>query len=76
VYHEVERALTGPLRQVPLLTIFGERNDPLKFQPRWKALFPEARQVVVSKGNHFPMCDDPDLVATSIRDWYRGVVCP
>jgi haloalkane dehalogenase len=67
IYERVDRALTGPFRGLPLLTIFGERNDPLGFQPRWRKLFPDAHQVVVSKGNHFPMCDDPDLVAASIR---------
>jgi haloalkane dehalogenase len=68
IYERLDQALSGQFRQLPLLTIFGERNDPLRFQPRWKQLFPHARQVVVSKGNHFPMCDDPDLVAASIRE--------
>jgi haloalkane dehalogenase len=71
IYDEVRAALCGPFRGLPLLTIFGERNDPLGFQPRWKELFPQARQAVVSKGNHFPMCDDPNLVARSIREWHR-----
>jgi pimeloyl-ACP methyl ester carboxylesterase len=74
IYDEVTRALTGPFRMLPLLTIFGEKNDPLGFQPQWKRLFPNARQVTVPKGNHFPMCDDPDLVARTIRDWHREVV--
>jgi len=76
IYEQLDRALTGPFRTLPLLTIFGERNDPLGFQPRWKQLFPDARQVVVKKGNHFPMCDDPDLVAVSIREWHRDRVAP
>ncbi len=76
IYEQLDRALTGPFRTLPLLTIFGERNDPLGFQPRWKQLFSDARQVVVSKGNHFPMCDDPDLVAVSIREWHRDRVAP
>jgi pimeloyl-ACP methyl ester carboxylesterase len=67
IYEDVDRALTGPFRKLPLATVFGERNDPLKFQPRWKKLFPQARQFVVPKGNHFPMCDDPNLVASVIR---------
>jgi pimeloyl-ACP methyl ester carboxylesterase len=74
LYAEVTRALTGPFRPLPLLTIFGEKNDPLGFQPQWKRLFPTARQVTVPKGNHFPMCDDPDLVAQSIREWHRDLV--
>lgn len=70
-YDEVTRALTGPFRSLPLLTIFGERNDPLGFQPQWKRLFPDAWQVVIPKGNHFPMCDDPDFVAETIRSWHH-----
>jgi haloalkane dehalogenase len=71
LYEELSRALSGPLAHLPLLTIFGERNDPLQFQPKWKALYPGARQLVIPKGNHFPMCDDPDLVADQIRLWHR-----
>ncbi len=71
IYDELADGFAGRLGRLPLLTIFGERNDPLRFQPRWKALFPNARQVVVPKGNHFPMCDDPDLVADAIRQWHR-----
>jgi pimeloyl-ACP methyl ester carboxylesterase len=76
IYNQLEHALTGPFRRLPLLTIFGERNDPLGFQPRWKRLFSDARQVVVTKGNHFPMCDDPDLVAASIRELHRDRIAP
>jgi len=76
IYRQLNEALAGPFRRLPLLTIFGERNDPLGFQPRWKQLFRDASQVVVSKGNHFPMCDDPDLVVFSIREWHRERVRP
>jgi pimeloyl-ACP methyl ester carboxylesterase len=76
LYDEVTRALRGPFRALPLLTIFGEKNDPLGFQPQWKRLFPKARQVTVPTGNHFPMCDDPELVASSIREWHREFVAP
>ena len=74
VFEEVRRALSGPFRRLPLLTIFGEHNDPLKFQPQWKRLFPSARQLVIPKGNHFPMCDDPDRVANAIRDWHHELI--
>ena len=76
LYDEIARALAGPFASLPLLTIFGERNDPFGFQPRWKALFPDVHQVVVAKGNHFPMCDAPDLVADTIRSWHRECVAP
>lgn len=76
LYQDVGRALSGPFKGLSLITIFGERNDPLGFQRRWKALFPDAPQVVVAGGNHFPMCDDPDLVANTIRSWHRERVAP
>jgi pimeloyl-ACP methyl ester carboxylesterase len=68
---EVTRALVGPFRSLPVLTIFGERNDPLGFQPQWKRLFPGSQQATIRHGDHFPMCDDPDFVARTIRSWYR-----
>jgi pimeloyl-ACP methyl ester carboxylesterase len=67
LYDQVAAALAGPFARLPMLTIFGERNDPLGFQPRWKQLFPDARQVVVAKGNHFPMCDDPGSPRLSVH---------
>jgi haloalkane dehalogenase len=70
IWADVERAL-GRLRDRPLTTVFGERNDPLRFQPRWKERFPDARQVVVPRGYHFPMCDDPVLVADAVRSNHR-----
>jgi len=76
LYDEIARALAGPFSGLPLLTIFGERNDPFGFQQQWRALFPNVRQVVVPKGNHFPMCDAPDLVAETIRSWHRDCVAP
>jgi pimeloyl-ACP methyl ester carboxylesterase len=71
LYAEVEGALRGSLAGRPLLTIFGQFNDPLRFQPRWKALFPTARQLKVPRGNHFPMCDDPDLVASALKSFVQ-----
>jgi haloalkane dehalogenase len=63
---DVESALRR-LRDRPLTTVFGERNDPLGFQPRWKEYFPQADQRVVPGGLHFPMCDDPTRVACAVR---------
>ena len=71
IYAQVESALAGPFHRLALTTIFGEKNDPLGFQPRWKQLFPDARQEVVTQGNHFPMCDAPELVAASIRELHK-----
>jgi pimeloyl-ACP methyl ester carboxylesterase len=72
IYDEVTRALIGPFRRLSVLTIFGERSDPLGFQPQWKRVFPNIQQATVPNGNHFPMCDDPDFVAQTIRSWHHG----
>ena len=73
LYAELDAGLRGPLANRPLLTIFGQFNDPLRFQKRWKTLYPNLRQVKVPRGNHFPMCDDPQLVAAELRAFaYRG----
>jgi pimeloyl-ACP methyl ester carboxylesterase len=71
VYAKAAAALAGPLARLPVLTIFGERNDPFGFQTSWKKRYPDAQQMVVKNGNHFPMCDEPELVARIIREWFE-----
>ncbi len=70
----IENALLGSLRHLPLLTVFGERNDPMLFQGRWQELFPIATQVVVPRGNHFPMNDAPTMFAIEICRWWHEAV--
>jgi pimeloyl-ACP methyl ester carboxylesterase len=65
----IEHALQGPLSTKPLLTIFGQKQDPFGYQKRWKELFPNAVEHVVAKGHHYPMNDDPDLFANALRDF-------
>ena len=72
LYVAADRALTTTLAHLPVLTVFGERNDPFGFQDRHHATFPKHEGVVVAKGNHFPMMDDPDLFADSLRRWLSG----
>jgi len=76
LFETVERALVHTFNHLPLITIFGELNDPLGFQRHWKALFPDALQFVVKGGHHFPMCDDPEFVAAAIRSWHMQKVAP
>lgn len=71
-YERIEAATAGVLNDRPVLTIFGERNDPFGFQDRHHAIFPNHEGVVVPKGNHFPMMDAPDLFADSVRGWFVG----
>jgi haloalkane dehalogenase len=74
LFERIDAAVSGPLADRPVLTIFGERNDPLGFQPAWRDRYPRARQVVVPGGMHFPMCDDPTLVARSIATWHAETI--
>jgi pimeloyl-ACP methyl ester carboxylesterase len=74
LYRQIGEALAGPLVAVPMLTILGERNDPFPFQHRSKELFPGADQLLVAKGNHFPMCDAPGFVVEAIRSWHADRV--
>jgi pimeloyl-ACP methyl ester carboxylesterase len=76
LHHQVEIALRGPLTALPLMSIFGQRNDPFGFQSQWRDLFPTAQQEVITRGNHFPMCDDPARVAGLIRHWHTTHVAP
>ena len=64
-YAAVERAVRS-LADRPMVTVFGAKNDPLGFQPQWAERFDDIVQVEVPDGNHFPMCDDPALVAGAI----------
>lgn len=70
-FERAEQALIGPLAHLPVLTIFGEKNDPFGFADRWQNLFPAARQWTVEGGNHFPMCDDPDGFVEHVAAWHR-----
>jgi haloalkane dehalogenase len=77
LYAELEAELPRLLVDRPLLTIFGQFNDPLRFQRRWRTLDPDVRQVKVPRGNHFPMCDDPQLVSSTLRDFaHRALSTP
>lgn len=66
---KVEAGLSE-LSEKPALTIFGKWNDPFGFQERWLTHFPNAEQMVIPGGYHFPMCDDPDGVAERIASWH------
>jgi pimeloyl-ACP methyl ester carboxylesterase len=62
------------LSGLPLLTVFGEKNDPLGFQPKWAERFPNHTQVLVENGMHFPMCDDPQQTSAAITNWHQTEV--
>ncbi len=70
LFAEADQALITSLADRPVLTVFGERNDPFGFADRWRERFPHASSWVVEGGNHFPMCDDPVGLAERVAAWY------
>lgn len=76
LFAAVESAVAGPLAVQPVLTIFGQRNDPFRFQRRIAERFADHEGHVIAGGFHFPMCDDPDLFASLVAAWHRSRVVP
>lgn len=72
LFGTTEVALRSELSHLPVLTVFGERNDPIGFADRWKAMFPTATACAVGDGNHFPMCDHSAGYADRLAGWHRS----
>ena len=73
VASDAETAVAA-LADRPTLTVFGQLGDYFFFRRRWRALRPELAEAVVPWGLHFPMADDPALVADAIHAWHGGRV--
>jgi haloalkane dehalogenase len=65
VQQAAETALAA-LGDRPLITVFGQLGDYFSFQRQWRRRHPVPAAVVVPRGLHFPMCDNPELVAREI----------
>ena len=74
LWTRIESALAAGLAERPVLTIFGEKNDPFRFQERHHATFANHESLVIEGGNHFPMMDDPDRFAAKLREWWNRAV--
>ena len=73
-FTRIEETTCSALNDRPVLTIFGQYNDPWGFQDRHTATFPNHEGIVVPKGWHFPMTVDPDLFVDTVRDWWQRKV--
>jgi pimeloyl-ACP methyl ester carboxylesterase len=73
---EIERAHRAVLGDRPLALVFGAESylRTQGFPERWKARFPDADLLIVDGAHHFPMADDPDLVARALAGWWREEV--
>jgi haloalkane dehalogenase len=68
----VERSLLTTLADLPVLTVFGRKNDPYRWQDRFQQIFPGAMAVRIADGHHFPFNDDPDRYTAAISTWWAG----
>lgn len=72
--HDAADRARRALSDRPALLVFGALGDYLRFRPRWRRELAGPTEVTVPWGLHFPMCDDPDLVARTIDGWHRTAV--
>jgi haloalkane dehalogenase len=57
------------------LTVFGGWGDYLRFRRQWRQRLPELTEVSIPRGIHFPMDDNPPMVAAAIAALH-GVSVP
>lgn len=72
--HDAAERARGVLSGRPTMLVFGALGDYLRFRPRWRRELADPQELTVPWGLHFPMCDDPDLVARAIDGWHRTAV--
>jgi haloalkane dehalogenase len=71
---EVERSLRTELADLPVLTLFGRKNDRYGWQDRFSQIFPQATAAAIDQGHHFPFDDDPDAYSAAISTWWAQEV--
>ena len=71
---ELELELQAKLADIPVLTLFGSKNDRLGWQRRFGLMFRNVTAVGIADGHHFPFNDDPDRYTEAIGDWWAKKV--
>jgi pimeloyl-ACP methyl ester carboxylesterase len=74
VLAEIERSLQTTLAGLPVLTLFGCKNDRYGWQNRFQQSFPHATAACINDGHHFPFNDDPDAYSAAISAWWAEKV--
>jgi haloalkane dehalogenase len=72
---DVELSLQTSL-DLPVLTLFGRKNDAHGWQHRFQHIFPGAAAAGIPGGRHFPFNDDPDAYSAAICAWWTEKVAP
>jgi pimeloyl-ACP methyl ester carboxylesterase len=71
---EVELSLRASLIGLPVLTLFGRKNDRYGWQRRFGQIFPQCTAAGIVDGHHFPFNDDPDAYSAAISAWWAEKV--
>jgi len=71
--NDIEQALHTGLNQLPVLLMWGHKDPVLEFLPRFQAIYPRARTLVISGAHHFPFAEAPDEMIAEIRNWWTAV---
>jgi pimeloyl-ACP methyl ester carboxylesterase len=71
---EIESSLETELSGLPVLTLFGRKNDRYGWQDRFHHIFPGATAVTIDDGHHFPFDDDPQAYTDAIYAWWTAKV--
>lgn len=71
---DIERSLRSGLGDLPVLTLFGRKNDPYGWQDRFQMIFPDATAAGIEGGHHFPFCDHPAAYSARICAWWKTSV--
>jgi pimeloyl-ACP methyl ester carboxylesterase len=74
VMAQAERSCRTTLAGLPVLTLFGRKNDPYGWQNRFQQIFPYAMAAGIGDGHHFPFNDNPDAYAAAISAWWAQKV--
>jgi pimeloyl-ACP methyl ester carboxylesterase len=74
VMADVELSLQISLADLPVLILFGRKNDPYGWQHRFQHIFPLTSAVGIADGHHFPFNDDPDAYSAAISTWWAEKV--
>jgi haloalkane dehalogenase len=73
---DVEHLLQASLAGLPVLTLFGRKNDRYGWQDRFGQIFPRAAAAGIADGRHFPFNDDPDAYSAAISAWWAEKMTP
>jgi haloalkane dehalogenase len=73
---EISKSLGPSLAGVPVLTLFGLKNDPYDWQNRFQQIFPHATADGIPGAHHFPFCDDPDAYSAAVCAWWATTALP